>query len=129
MLFVFLMIRRPPRSTRTDTLFPYTTLFRSQSGIDGAVKGDLIVDIGTVERVAGQFRQTPACRGGLIGKRGAGRIAFGLDVAALHQRKGLLVLSIVITHHRLPQSANGGLAEDLTKIVRSSVRERGCKYV
>src|SRR3546814_10065392 len=33
MLFMcfFLMIRRPPRSTRTDTLFPYTTLFRSHS--------------------------------------------------------------------------------------------------
>src|SRR3546814_13756611 len=30
MCFVFLMIRRPPRSTRTDTLFPYTTLFRSR---------------------------------------------------------------------------------------------------
>src|SRR3546814_16088483 len=29
--FFFLMIRRPPRSTRTDTLFPYTTLFRSVS--------------------------------------------------------------------------------------------------
>src|SRR3546814_2971477 len=29
MLVFFLMIRRPPRSTRTDTLFPYTTLFRS----------------------------------------------------------------------------------------------------
>src|SRR3546814_7559171 len=28
-MFVFLMIRRPPRSTRTDTRFPYTTLFRS----------------------------------------------------------------------------------------------------
>src|SRR3546814_10501233 len=28
LLFFFLMIRRPPRSTRTDTLFPYTTLFR-----------------------------------------------------------------------------------------------------
>src|SRR3546814_9806813 len=27
----FLMIRRPPRSTRTDTLFPYTTLFRSHA--------------------------------------------------------------------------------------------------
>src|SRR3546814_12750853 len=27
----FLMLRRPPRSTRTDTLFPYTTLFRSSS--------------------------------------------------------------------------------------------------
>src|SRR3546814_3819684 len=31
-LFFFLMIRRPPRSTRTDTLFPYTTLFRSCQG-------------------------------------------------------------------------------------------------
>src|SRR3546814_8591055 len=30
-LLFFLMIRRPPRSTRTDTLFPYTTLFRSKS--------------------------------------------------------------------------------------------------
>src|SRR3546814_10970028 len=29
LILVFLMIRRPPRSTRTDTLFPYTTLFRS----------------------------------------------------------------------------------------------------
>src|SRR3546814_7750165 len=29
----FLMIRRPPRSTRTDTLFPYTTLFRSIKGL------------------------------------------------------------------------------------------------
>src|SRR3546814_10521600 len=29
------MIRRPPRSTRTDTRFPYTTLFRSDDGIDG----------------------------------------------------------------------------------------------
>src|SRR3546814_7728582 len=31
LVFFFLMIRRPPRSTRTDTLFPYTTLFRSAS--------------------------------------------------------------------------------------------------
>src|SRR3546814_9139614 len=31
--FFFLMIRRPPRSTRTDTLFPYTTLFRSPDRI------------------------------------------------------------------------------------------------
>src|SRR3546814_19215337 len=29
LVFFFLMIRRPPRSTRTDALFPYTTLFRS----------------------------------------------------------------------------------------------------
>src|SRR3546814_14580371 len=31
LFFFFLIIRRPPRSTRTDTLFPYTTLFRSSS--------------------------------------------------------------------------------------------------
>src|SRR3546814_7311272 len=30
------MIRRPPRATRTDTLFPYTTLFRSQHSQSGA---------------------------------------------------------------------------------------------
>src|SRR3546814_1028446 len=35
------MIRRPPRSTRTDTLFPYTTLFRSRSA---APRPRLIVD-------------------------------------------------------------------------------------
>src|SRR3546814_2145247 len=40
-LFLFLMIRRPPRSTRTDTLFPYTTLFRSLFIIDFAC-GDRI---------------------------------------------------------------------------------------
>src|SRR3546814_16560809 len=32
----FLMIRRPPRSTRTDTLFPYTTLFRSCAPVGAA---------------------------------------------------------------------------------------------
>src|SRR3546814_4911552 len=38
----FLMIRRPPRSTRTDTLFPYTTLFRSDRRIqhrEGVLRG------------------------------------------------------------------------------------------
>src|SRR3546814_12021604 len=35
------MIRRPPRSTRTDTLFPYTTLFRSHAS-GRAVMGDFI---------------------------------------------------------------------------------------
>src|SRR3546814_12669470 len=33
-MFFFLMIRRPPRSTRTDTLFPYTTLFRSDLDLE-----------------------------------------------------------------------------------------------
>src|SRR3546814_18877825 len=39
-LFFFLMIRRPPRSTRTDTLFPYTTLFRSDASLFPASAGD-----------------------------------------------------------------------------------------
>src|SRR3546814_11782552 len=38
MFFFFLTIRRPPRSTRTDTLFPYTTLFRSVALNGGAVR-------------------------------------------------------------------------------------------
>src|SRR3546814_6278735 len=36
------MIRRPPRSTRTDTLFPYTTLFRSQAGDRGGMESALV---------------------------------------------------------------------------------------
>src|SRR3546814_13181851 len=47
------MIRRPPRSTRTDTLFPYTTLFRLRDGDGVAVAGypadgDALVDLDTV---------------------------------------------------------------------------------
>src|SRR3546814_2152012 len=46
-LFFFLMIRRPPRSTRTDTLFPYTTLFRSIEQLTKAVlESDAVVDRG-----------------------------------------------------------------------------------
>src|SRR3546814_14491169 len=59
-MFFFLMIRRPPRSTRTDTLFPYTTLFRSvepgqrhrQIG-DGAMVDDKAdIAVGAAERLA-----------------------------------------------------------------------------
>src|SRR3546814_7572382 len=39
------MIRRPPRSTRTDTLFPYTTLFRSH----GIARPDRCADAGTAD--------------------------------------------------------------------------------
>src|SRR3546814_384543 len=40
--FVFFMIRRPPRSTRTDTLFPYTTLFRSKLKIWIVLEGRIL---------------------------------------------------------------------------------------
>src|SRR3546814_13372179 len=39
------MLRRPPRSTRTDTLFPYTTLFRSEAHALGRSKGGLSTKI------------------------------------------------------------------------------------
>src|SRR3546814_2262793 len=42
--FFFLMIRRPPRSTRTDTLFPYTTLFRSVDAGRGEEVAHILVE-------------------------------------------------------------------------------------
>src|SRR3546814_10109486 len=44
------MIRRPPRSTRTDTLLPYTTLFRSHAA---GVVGDVHEHVDVVERALG----------------------------------------------------------------------------
>src|SRR3546814_14654570 len=83
-LCVFLVIRRPPRSTRTDTLFPYTTLFRSEAGDGdtrgGAVaRGTLALDDsggGTLEGLEVIWRQVPKVRGrGHYGHR----LLFGRD--------------------------------------------------
>src|SRR3546814_11922030 len=41
----FLMIRRPPRSTRTDTLFPYATLFRSEPILAGWYELELDLEV------------------------------------------------------------------------------------
>src|SRR3546814_3062859 len=57
-LFFFLMIRRPPRSTRTDTLFPYTTLFRSPG--QGAARN------GRQEPHGGARRRRPEVGGGKL---------------------------------------------------------------
>src|SRR3546814_11349223 len=40
------MIRRPPRSTRTDTLFPYTTLFRSLAVVEVRMRAVMIAPLG-----------------------------------------------------------------------------------
>src|SRR3546814_12647915 len=82
------MIRRPPRSTRTDTLFPYTTLFRSAVGCDAQdvdVAGrDLVVAApavpfvdGAVERHAQQApgRTDPEAAVRVLGKREHARVA------------------------------------------------------
>src|SRR3546814_18377636 len=73
----FVMIRRPPRSTRTDTLFPYTTLFRSAPFY--AVKinpGDATTTLGL--RVDARARVLDA-----KGKVIAGLYACGLDMNSL----------------------------------------------
>src|SRR3546814_7615838 len=56
----FLMIRRPPISTRTDTLFPYTTLFRSllaREGINGTIAGS---ETG-ISAIIAHIRALPDC--------------------------------------------------------------------
>src|SRR3546814_637241 len=49
------MIRRPPRSTRTDTLFPYATLFRSQGGERGAPQEDVDRDAAATGGAGGRL--------------------------------------------------------------------------
>src|SRR3546814_3133084 len=73
------MIRRPPRSTRTDTLFPYTTLFRSEIGgddledeVDFTVEHVTFADFGNVRHVLFEF----------------GEIALGLALEADHREHG-----------------------------------------
>src|SRR3546814_13106597 len=52
--FFFLMIRRPPRSTRTDTLFPYTTLFRSNLDVV-RLRGNARIVEGGRRSLAGEY--------------------------------------------------------------------------
>src|SRR3546814_6616581 len=72
------MIRRPPRSTRTDTLFPYTTLFRSQvrEGAEERVDGVAVAAAlrrHDLERVADRRRVEGAQRREFgFGERGVG---------------------------------------------------------
>src|SRR3546814_11826500 len=69
--FLFLMIRRPPRSTRTDTLFPYTTLFRSLNyawptaeiavmGAKGAVEIIFRQDMNSPDKIAERTKEYEA---------------------------------------------------------------------
>src|SRR3546814_19281581 len=54
------MIRRPPRSTRTDTLFPYTTLFRSHLDVAVTIEGKFSCEQLSSRLVA--YRHKPAVR-------------------------------------------------------------------
>src|SRR3546814_12138696 len=59
LIFFFVMLLRPPRSTLTDTLFPYTTLFRSGESISFPVAhhdGNYFADAGPLDRLEGEGR-------------------------------------------------------------------------
>src|SRR3546814_19692772 len=89
----FLMIRRPPRSTRTDTLFPYTTLFRSdeRDRLLDRISAQAGVDISLDDRGAATLRV--AATGDMLVGNGEvhpvsvtagadGRLAFATDSGA-----------------------------------------------
>src|SRR3546814_19404507 len=96
----FLMIRRPPRSTRTDTLFPYTTLFRSvDHAAEAARPGG--VDDRRRDRAAIEGRDVAADQHPVIGDDDAGgRIE--LTEAAKHP-VGTLRLVVPRAPHRADQ--------------------------
>src|SRR3546814_11440333 len=89
------MIRRPPRSTRTDTLFPYTTLFRSQAKAleivdevfvdDGELAGQVRFDVEVLVRRLDRLRHAGDV-GDRRGRRDRHRVAVadagGLDLRA-----------------------------------------------
>src|SRR3546814_12421214 len=118
------MIRRPPRSTRTDTLFPYTTLFRSAVGRADAVaviceglRDDLIgrgVDPGKI----------------LVSPNGVDLTLFGDPPprdAALAAKLGLDGAEVIGFIGSFYDSE--GLDDLIAEIGRASCRERGCQYV
>src|SRR3546814_13542495 len=102
------MIRRPPRSTRTDTLFPYTTLFRSVAINPGNSGGPLFNMAG---EVIGMNSQIYSQSGGYQGLS----FSIPIDVAAKVARQ----------LKDQGQVTRGWLGA----IGRASSRERVCKYV
>src|SRR3546814_16125635 len=82
--FFFLTIRRPPRSTRTDTLFPYTTLFRSERALYNMVVNeatDQVVGLHLIGPDAPEILQAAA----VAVKAGLSKADFDATVA-LHPR-------------------------------------------
>src|SRR3546814_6293474 len=66
------MIRRPPRSTRTDTLFPYTTLFRSRLTAGAREIANGIYS--QLASLAARYRQTASHRSQIVLARGSIRL-------------------------------------------------------
>src|SRR3546814_5218951 len=86
------MIRRPPRSTRTDTLFPYTTLFRSRIGEEGVVGARLLqrealrLEVTAAQRVLQRRHDLETEFLRIIPAGGLGRVRVGMVVAHVDVR-------------------------------------------
>src|SRR3546814_14072382 len=115
-VFFFLMIRRPPRSTRTDTLFPYTSLFRSAVEL-GLRRLELVAEAGHLGQ---QRRGILALRLGLA-DRLAARVAQVLQLLRTHLD--------ALARRFQPLHRRGVEFEPAREIGRASCRERVCQYV
>src|SRR3546814_14445161 len=118
------MIRRPPRSTRTDTLFPYTTLFRSPQANTVECQVDYRGDADRLEDRHVRMRETPANL-----DRNCYRSPE--DQGALEQRHPGLGPPAGADHGQA-QAIGECIAEivqSARQIGRASCRERVCQYV
>src|SRR3546814_16746919 len=86
--FFLLIIRPPPSSTRTDTLFPYTTLFRSMTS-SFAMRPGLLREVGQGRPTSRVFCHVagPGAKFPLIGLHGCGQHAGGEFAETLRDRK------------------------------------------
>src|SRR3546814_17934637 len=86
-----LMIRRPPRATRTDTLFPYTTLFRSKGRHDEAHHAIAALNMGEPAALIESFRTVHAeqTEGRLRWARHRKPILLAIGIALFNQLSGI----------------------------------------
>src|SRR3546814_19222850 len=80
------MIRRPPRSTRTDTLFPYTTLFRSYSQADSAPQAPQLAKLSAPDTLSTVAAPSESAADSPRAEQLAGKIA-ELDAILLEKQK------------------------------------------
>src|SRR3546814_382944 len=104
-IFFFLMIRRPPRSTRTDTLFPYTTLFRSAFGALA-----LRDDLAERRRVAANIFDDPALHLHRLAERGH----FGVEPL-------LCCRDLFVAGHRRGEAVGEQLTVALVELIDAKV--------
>src|SRR3546814_10328581 len=118
------MIRRPPRSTRTDTLFPYTTLFRSNTSCGSTHPQDLQAAVVEQGADAGVAFDGDADRVLLVDHAGAlidGDQIIAVNAIDRHDR-GLLAGDAVVVTVMTPIGFRRGRTEEHTSELQSLMR-------